>query len=440
MGGGFGGLAVARGLGGSAVDVTLIDKRNFHLFQPLLYQVATGALSPANIATPLRWSLRRYRNVDIVLGEVTGFDVDESTVELRGDSIRYDHLVVASGATHSYFGNDWSGMAPGLKSLEDALEIRRRVLLAFERADRARDPSERAALLTFVIVGGGPTGIELAGALAEIAHHTLSRDFRHIDPSEARIMLVDAAEHVLSAYPRESARQAKSAVEELGVEVRVHTRVTSIRQDAIDLETEMGTESISAGTILWAAGVQASSLGKSLADPTGTAVDRAGRVRVSAELTLAGYHEISVIGDLAACANGESGSPLPGIAPVAMQQGTYVAERILAEGAGRQMPSFHYRDRGMLATIGRGRAVAALGRARLSGLPAWLIWIFVHLRELARADNRVLVFVQWAWSYLTYERSARLITNADRDSKLSTGTRNTRPDGDRGAKPHASPP
>jgi NADH dehydrogenase len=392
------------------VDVTLIDRRNFHLFQPLLYQVATGGLSPANIATPFRWSLRRHRNTDIVLDEVIGFDVPGRRVRTSSGSIDYDHLIVATGATHSYFGNDWEARAPGLKTVEDALEIRRRVLLAFERADREPDPRKRSALLTFVIVGAGPTGVELAGALGEISEHTLRHDYRHIDPRDARILIVDALDRVLSAYPEDLSARAAGYLEQLGVSAVMKTRVTGIHEDEVVFETDGEIRTVACATTLWAAGVEASPLGRQLAEQTGCAVDRAGRLEIGPDLTLPGHAEISVIGDLASFRHGLERA-LPGVAPVALQQGHYVARRIRRGLTGLGTPPFRYRDRGSLATIGRARAVAQLGRHHVSGFVAWLLWLVVHVMSLARAENRVLVFVQWAWSYVTYDRSARLITN-----------------------------
>jgi NADH dehydrogenase len=414
VGGGFGGLATARALASAPVEVVLVDRRNFHLFQPLLYQVATGGLSPANIATPFRWILRRQRNVDVVLGDVTGFDVQARKVLLDREVIHYDHLVVAAGSTHSYFGKDWEEVAPGLKTVEDATEIRSRVLLAFERAERENDPRKRESLLTFVIAGAGPTGVEMAGALSEISHHTMRHDFRHIDPSEARILLVDAADRVLSAYPENLSSKARRSLEQLGVRVLTHTKVAEIEPGVIHLEGEQGTEAVECGTVLWAAGVQASPLGKALAEQTGGATDRAGRLAVEPDLTLPGHPEISVIGDLASFSHGLE-RPLPGVAPVAIPQGRYVAARIRRRLNGFEPRPFAYRNRGTLATIGRARAVADFGRLHFSGLAAWLLWAFVHVLQLTQPESRVLVLVQWAWSYLSYNRSARLIANAEAD-------------------------
>lgn len=410
VGGGFGGLTATRALRKASVEVVLVDRRNFHLFQPLLYQVATGGLSPANIATPFRWVLRRQPNVDVVLGEITGFDVAGQRVRLANDTLAYDHLILAAGATHSYFGKDWQTLAPGLKTIEDATEMRSRILLAFERADREPDSEKRRALLTFVIAGAGPTGVELAGALGEISKHTLKHDFRRIDPEDARILLVDAVDRVLTAYPDDLSRKAAHSLEQLGVRVLTDTKVTDIRSGEVELETGGETRTLPCATVLWAAGVQASPLGAELAKQTGASLDRAGRLTVEPDLTLPGHPEISVIGDLATFSHGLE-HPLPGVAPVAMQQGAYVAARIRQSLAGESSDPFEYRNRGTLATIGRARAVADFGRFKTSGFTAWFLWLFVHVMNLTQAENRVLVLVQWAWSYLSYNRSARLITN-----------------------------
>jgi NADH dehydrogenase len=410
VGGGFAGLAAVRGLRSFPGEVVLVDRQNFHLFQPLLYQVATGGLSPANIATPFRWALRRQPNADVLLAEVTGFDVAGRKILLGGETIAYDHLVVAVGATHSYFGNDWEALAPGLKTIDDATRIRSRILLAFERADREPDAERRAALLTFVIAGAGPTGVELAGALGEISRHTLKHDFRHIDPGDSRILLVDAADRVLPAYPESLSARAEASLTQLGVEVRTRTTVEALRSGEIDLRGGEDLLTVACATVLWAAGVRASPLARELAAQTGAEVDASGRIAVLPDLTLGNHPEISVIGDLAAFSHGLE-RPLPGVAPVAMQQGRYVARRI-ARGAAAP---FVYRDRGTLATIGRARAVAEIGRIRVSGFVAWLLWLFVHVMNLAQAESRILVFVQWAWSYVTYNRSARLITHRTDD-------------------------
>ncbi|MGA7991487.1 MAG: NAD(P)/FAD-dependent oxidoreductase [Thermoanaerobaculia bacterium] len=411
LGGGFGGLYATRALRRAPADVTLVDRRNFHLFQPLLYQVATGALSPANIAAPLRSIVKRQRNTRVLLADAHGFDLQRRAVLTTAGEIPYDILVVATGASHAYFGHDdWAERAPGLKTIEDATEMRRRILLAFEKAEITVDPARRRALLTFVIVGAGPTGAELAGALAEIARRTLRDDFRTIDPSEARILLVEAGQRVFASYPSDLSEAAQRALESLGVEVLLGTTVTDVRDGAVDASHNTRTETIAAATILWAAGVAASPLGRALAEASGAGTDRAGRVRVAPDLTLASHAEVFVIGDLTAL-EGADGKQLPGVAPVAMQQGRHVARTILARLEDRPPPgAFVYRNRGTMATIGRGRAIADLGFIRFAGYPAWLAWLFIHLMYLVQFGNRVLILVQWAWSYLTWNRSARLIT------------------------------
>jgi NADH dehydrogenase len=415
VGGGFGGLYAARALAHADVSVTLVDRRNFHLFQPLLYQVATGALSPANIAAPLRSVLARRRNTRVLLADVRGFDVARHVVLSDAGELPYDSLVVAAGASHAYFGHDaWERFAPGLKTLEDATEMRRRVLLAFEEAEVAADPARRRELLTFLIVGAGPTGAELAGALAEIARKTLRDDFRSIDPSEARILLLEAGPRVLPAYTPDLSAKAQASLESLGVEVRLNAPVTDVREGAVDVKSDAGAETIRAATVLWAAGVAASPLGRALADATGAETDRAGRLHVLPDLTLPGHPEIFAIGDLVTLA-GKDGRPLPGVAPVAMQQGRHAARTIEARLAGRPGPGpFAYFDRGSMATLGRGRAIADLGFVRFSGYLAWLAWLFIHLMYLVHFGNRILILVQWAWSYVTWNRSARLITGRGR--------------------------
>jgi NADH dehydrogenase len=411
VGGGFGGLYTARALRGAAADVTLVDRRNFHLFQPLLYQVATGALSPANIAAPLRSIVRRQRNTRVLLEDVRGFDLARRAALTDAGEIPYDVLVVASGASHAYFGHDeWERWAPGLKTIEDATEMRRRILLAFEQAEITADAARRRALLTFVIVGAGPTGAELAGAVAEIARRTLRDDFRTIDPADSRILLVEAGPRVLSSYAEDLSSKAQAALASLGVDVRLGTAVTDVRDGAVVVVRDGRPETIEASTVLWAAGVAASPLGAALARSAGGETDRAGRVRVAPDLTLPGHPEIFVIGDLMTL-SGADGRPLPGVAPVAMQQGRHVARSILARLEGRPGPGdFEYHDRGSMATLGRGRAVADLGFVRFAGYAAWLAWLFIHLMYLVQFGNRVLILVQWAWSYLTWNRSARLIT------------------------------
>lgn len=423
VGGGFAGLAAARGLNSPSVRITLIDRRNFHLFQPLLYQVATGGLSPANIAAPLRGILRRQVNTRVLLGEVADIDIQERSVCLAdGARMSFDTLIVATGATHNYFGNDaWADMAPGLKSIEDATTIRRRILLAFEEAERLAGSAATDALLTFVVVGAGPTGVELAGALAEIAHDTLRKDFRAINPASARVILVDAADRILPAFPPELSTKAAESLDRLGVSIRLRTTVAEIQPDHVRIRSGDATETIPARTVLWAAGVQASPLGRVLAERTGATLDRAGRVQVSRQLFVPGHSTIFVLGDLAAAVD-ERGKPLPGIAPVAMQQGRFVAKLIrrrLTSGAGATEPEFRYVDRGIMATIGRAAAVADLGWAQFSGLLAWLLWLFIHLMALVAFQNRVLVLAQWAWNYITWSRSARLITDTAPDKSQS---------------------
>jgi NADH dehydrogenase len=403
VGGGFGGLYAARALAGGPVRVTLLDRRNHHLFQPLLYQVATAVLNPSDIATPLRSILRRALNITVLLAEVRALDPAGRRVLLDEGEITYDALVLAAGAGNSYLGHDeWEPLAPSLKSLEDALEIRRRVLLAYEDAERERDGAEQRALLTSVVIGGGPTGVELAGALAEISRQTIARDFRLIDPTKARVVLVEAGPRILTAFPEPLSARAAAALARIGVEVRTGAPVTRVTPDAVWL----GGEQIRARTVLWAAGVAASPLARSLGVP----LDRAGRVLVEPDLSLPGHREVFAIGDMAA-SSGPDGRALPGLAPVAIQQGQAVAVNVLRRLAGEPTRPFRYRDKGSMATIGRAAAVAVIGPLRLSGLPAWLAWLFVHIMFLIGFRNRFLVLFQWAWAYLSWQRGARLITN-----------------------------
>ena len=402
VGGGFGGLYAARALTGRPVSVTLLDRRNHHLFQPLLYQVATAALNPSDIATPLRSILRRAANVTVFLAEVVSVDLARHRVILDEGELAYDALVLAAGAGNSYFGHDeWEPLAPSLKSLEDALEIRRRVLLAYEDAERERDGAEQRALLTSVVIGGGPTGVELAGALAEISRESIARDFRLIDPTKARVVLVEAGPRILASFPASLAARAAAALARIGVEVRTGTPVTRVTPDAVWL----GGEQIRARTVLWAAGVAASPLARALGVP----LDRAGRVIVEPDLSLPGHDLVFAIGDMAAF-RGPDGQALPGLAPVAIQQGQAVARTILRRLAGEPARPFQYRDKGSMATIGRAAAVAVIGRLQLSGLPAWLAWLFVHIMFLIGFRNRFLVLFEWAWAYLSWQRGARLIT------------------------------
>lgn len=407
IGGGFGGLQAAKALARAPVEVTLLDRRNHHVFTPLLYQVATAGLSPGDIASPIRWILRRQQNVNVQLAEVQSIDTARRVVLLKpgpGDEeVPYDFLIVATGATHAYFGHDeWEQIAPGLKTLEDALTIRRRVLLAFERAEREKDQAAQRRLLTFVVIGAGPTGVELAGALAEISRHALRSDFRAIAPETSRIILVEAGPAVLSAYPDGLRAFARRALEHLGVSVWTGSAVTRIAPGLL----QVGSEVIEAGTILWAAGVAASSLGASLGAPT----DRAGRVIVQRDLSVPGAANVYVIGDLATFA-GPDGRPLPGVIQVALQQATCAAGNILRTLKNETTATFVYDDLGNMATIGRNSAVCDLGRIRLKGFVAWLAWLFLHVYKLIGFRNRLSVMTQWAFSYVSYQRSVRLITN-----------------------------
>jgi len=409
VGGGFGGLYAAQALRRAPVHLTVVDRRNFHLFQPLLYQVASGGLSPGEITSPLRYVLRRQRNTFVLLGEVVDVDVARRRLVLSDGEIEYDVLVVAGGATHHYFGHDdWGSRALGLKSIEDATEIRSRILLAFEAAEREPIPERRRPWLTFVVVGGGPTGVELAGALGEIANDTLAHDFRVIRPSSAQIMLLEAADRVLPPYPPDLSEKAKRSLERLGVTVRLRTAVAQVDDEGVIVHIDRREERIAARTVLWAAGVQASPLAALLASATGTPTDRNGRLLVEPDLSLRDHPEIFAIGDMVHFE--QDGAMLPGIAPVAMSEGRYVARRIAARVAGRSTPPFRYFHKGQLATIGRSAAVADLRFVRYSGFLAWLTWLFVHLLYLVEFENRVLVLVRWAWSYVTRNRGARLIT------------------------------
>jgi NADH dehydrogenase len=410
IGGGFGGLYAAKALRRAPVHVTLLDRRNFHLFQPLLYQVATGGLSPGEIASPLRHVLRRSQNTEVLLAEVTDLDVVNRRVILRDGEAGYDTLIVAAGASHSYFGHDeWEPLAPGLKTIEDATEIRRRILIAFEEAEREPDADVRRAWLTFVVVGAGPTGVELAGALGEIANDTLRHDFRHINPAEARILLVEGSGRVLPPYPPDLSEHAEQSLIDLGVRAMTGAVVTNIDEGGVTVRRGQQEEHIPARTVLWAAGVAASPLGRVLAQRAVAKLDRAGRVVVEPDLTVAGHPEILVIGDLASFSY-QNGKPLPGVAPVAMQEGRYAALLVRGRLEGRAVEPFHYWDKGSLATIGRAAAVADFGRIHISGYFAWLTWLFVHLMYLVGFDNRLLVFIKWAYNYFTRNRGARLIT------------------------------
>ncbi len=416
IGGGFGGIETAKALRKAPVHVTLIDRRNFHLFQPLLYQVATGGLSPGDIAYPLRGILRDLRNVATVLAEVRDVDVARRRVLTSAGDIPYDTLVVSAGASHSYFGNgQWERFAPGLKTPEQATRIRHKILYAFEAAEIENDPDKRRAWLTFVIVGAGPTGVELAGTLGEIARDTLTGDFRRIDPSEARIHLVDMSHRVLSGFPEELSAAAERSLIRLGVQPRTGVKVTAIDADGVTLEGPQGERRIAAKTVIWAAGVEANPLGRLLAEKTDAHTDRAGRLLVQPDCSLPGHPEIFVIGDLADYRH-QGGGSLPGLAPVAMQQGKYVGQSIVRRLRGETAKPFRYFDKGTLATIGRNHAVGYFGKFKFHGTPAWLMWLFVHLMYLVGFQNRVLVALQWAFHYFTFNRNARLILGEDDDS------------------------
>lgn len=403
LGGGFAGLYCARALKGAPVRITLIDCRNFHLFQPLLYQVATASLSPADIATPIRSIVKRREDIEVWMAEAESVDVDRRVVQLHDGALTYDYLVVATGATHAYFGHDeWAPLAPGLKTVDDAVEIRRRFLLAFEAAEREADPEARRRLLNFVIVGAGPTGVELAGAMVEIARNVIPPDFRNIDTASACILLLEGGPRVLPTYTEESSENARRQLERLGVKVRTDALVTRIEDDAV----WVGDERIPAGNVFWGAGVAASPLGKSLGAPT----DKAGRVMVEKDCTIPGHPEVFVIGDLAHIE--QDGEPVPGVAPAAMQMGRYVADTIRHDLEGTEREPFRYFDKGSLATIGRAAAVAEIGGAKLSGFVAWLVWVFVHILYLIGFRSRLLVLIQWGWAYLANRRGIRLITGS----------------------------
>ncbi len=414
VGGGFGGLHAAQSLGHACADapikVTLIDKRNFHLFQPLLYQVATGSLSPSDISSPLRSILNKYKNISVLMGEVKDIDPKQQRIFLNKGQINYDTLIVATGVSHHYFGNEqWAPTAPGLKTVEDALEMRRRIFMAFEAAEKETDPEKRQAWLTFMIVGGGPTGVELAGAIAELAYSTLKKDFRSIDTAEAKIVLVEGMERVLPPYAPELSAKAEASLVGLGVKIQTKAMVTNIEDNIVTIRQGEATETVAARTVLWAAGVKASAMGKILAEHTGTELDRVGRVMVEPDLSIKGYPQIFVIGDLANFTKPD-GKPLAGVAPVATQEGKYVAELVSQRLAGRSLPAFKYFDAGSLSVIGRHAAVADFGAVKFSGFFAWLIWVFVHIYYLIEFDNKLVVFIQWTWSYFTRRRGARLIT------------------------------
>ena len=402
VGGGFAGLYAARGLRGVPVEITLVDRHNYHLFQPLLYQVATAGLNPSDIAAPIRGILRRQRNVRVILGDAASIEPAQKLVRLTDGELRYDYLVVATGATHSYFAHpEWEKDAPGLKSIDDALEIRRRVLLAFEAAERETDPDKQAAWLTFVVVGAGPTGVELAGALSEIARQTMIRDFRRIDSGSARVLLIEGKDRVLPTYPPKLSKKARQQLASLHVEVMTDAIVSDLNAESVSI----GEKRIATRTVLWAAGVQGSPLAASLGVP----LDRAGRVLVEPDLTIPGHRDVFVIGDLAAAKQAD-GSFVPGVAPAAIQAGQHTAENIRRAVENQPLRRFRYRDKGSLATIGRAAAVADFGKVKLSGFIAWFAWLVIHVFFLIGFRRRFLVITQWAWAYLTYQRGARLIT------------------------------
>lgn len=402
IGAGFGGLEAAKLLGNEPVRVTVIDRTNYHLFQPLLYQVATAALSPADIAAPIRGVVHKFSNVDVMLAEVKSIDVNAKKITTGEQEIPYDYLIVATGSRHSYFGKDeWEKLAPGLKSLEDAVEIRRRLLLAFEYADRMPDEAARKGAMTFAIIGGGPTGVEMAGAIAEIARYTLAKDFRHINPSDARVILIEGDKRVLSGFPEDLSESALKQLTDLGIEVITGVHADNLTEEGLEVKGEF----IPCRVKIWAAGNMASSLGKMLGAP----VDRAGRVMVNDDLTIPDHPEVQVIGDLANFTH-QTGKPLPGVSPVAMQQGRQAARNILGMVDGRKPQRFRYWDKGSMATIGRNKAVADLHWAHFSGLPAWLAWALIHVVFLVGFRNRVAVLLQWSWAYFTFNKGARLIT------------------------------
>ena len=402
VGAGFGGLEAAKRLACEEVRLTVIDRTNYHLFQPLLYQVATAALSPADIAAPVRAILSKCKNVEVILAEVESVDVEARKVKTNDRVFDYDYLILATGARHSYFGHDeWEKLAPGLKSLEDAVELRRRILLAFEYAEKIEDEAARKAAMTFVVIGGGPTGVEMAGAIAEISRYTLAKNFCHIDPSQARVILIEGAPSLLAAYPPDLSESARKQLVELGVEVRTNARATNVTEEGVQVDGEF----IPCRVKIWAAGNVASFIGKTLSVP----VDRVGRVIVNDDLTIPGHPEVQAIGDLANFSH-QTGEPLPGVSPVAMQQGRQAARNILRMIRGEKPQPFRYFDKGSMATIGRNKAVADLKFFHLSGLFAWLAWLFVHIIFLVGFRNRLLVLIQWAWAYLSFDKGARLIT------------------------------
>ncbi|GAB3672846.1 NAD(P)/FAD-dependent oxidoreductase [Salinisphaera aquimarina] len=410
VGGGFGGLFAARKLGGSGFDVTLLDKRNFHTFQPLLYQVAAGMLTTGDVCTPHRVTLRRKKNVRTLMS--TAYDIDPATHTLYHEhgELKYDTLIVATGVKHAYFGNDqWAEVAPGLKTVEHALRMRRKIFYAFETAELISDEAERAPWLNFVVVGAGPTGVELAGAIAELAHRTMVDDFRQVDPQQARILLVEGADRVLPVYPAKLSRKAAAMLAELGVEIITDTLVSAIDESGVVMKGPQGEQRVPARTVLWAAGVRASVFGEILADKTGATRERGGRLRVKSDLSLAQYPDIFVIGDLAACTD-RKGKDVPGLAPAAIQQGEYLAKMLKRRAAGKQTPAFAYKDQGSMAVIGRNRAVGNLPWFTIAGFSAWLLWVLIHIYALIGSERRLRVMLQWVWKYFTRRTGDRLIT------------------------------
>lgn len=418
VGGGFAGLYAAKSLAKAAVKVTLIDKRNFHLFQPLLYQVATGTVSPADISSPLRSILSQNLNTQVLLDEVVDLDPNEKQLVLKDSVLSYDSLIMATGVSHHYFGNDqWKGVAPGLKTVEDALEMRRRIFNAFEMAEKETDPERRQAWMTFVIVGGGPTGVELAGAIAELAKQTLKEDFRNIDTTQAKVLLIEGLDRVLPPYDPSLSAKAQESLERLGVTVLTQSMVTNITDESVTFKQGDSASTIGARTILWAAGVKASAMGAVVAERTGSELDRVGRVIVEADFSVPNYPDIFVVGDLANYAHQPSGKPIPGVAPAAMQTGEYVAKRILSRIRGEAIVDFKYADRGSMAIIGQNEAVVDLKmfnqNIKFTGPIAWFAWLFAHIYYLIEFDNKLVVMTQWAWNYITSSRGARIITGPE---------------------------
>lgn len=430
IGGGFAGLNAARLLANAPVRVTLLDKRNFHLFQPLLYQVATGSLSPGDIAYPLRWIVAGAENIEVLAAEAVDILSDQGILVLRDGRLQYDSLIVATGAESNYYGHsDWEEKLPGLKTIEDALDIRHKILLAFEAAEREEDPSQRDAWLTFVVLGGGATGVEMAGAIAELSRDTLKGEFRKIDPARTRIILLEAGDRILNTFPVELSEDAERALQRKGVDVRRHTAFVDAQDGIVTVEDRRNNrrEQFSARTVIWAAGIRASPISDALARRAGAALDRMGRVIVAPDLTVPGYPNLFVVGDLAHFAH-QTGSPLPGVAQVAIQQGRYAARSILARLNGRMLPEFRYQDKGSMAVIGRNAAIAEIGALHLGGFWGWLVWVFIHISFLIGFDNKLLVLIRWAWYYFTHKRGARLITGVD--TRFRVTSREYNDDGD----------